>query len=399
MERRSVLKLAVGGALLTACTPDQQPRSEPSVPSPSPGPAGRLFADTDEGLAVIDTADGRVLRTHRGAVPAADWSRLYLTGPGGLTTIRTDDGAPVATVPGPSQPVRVVSASGQAFALGDAPGPRRRTTITVVGPAGTRRFSLDGNYEPEAFSQDDGALFVLEHRPPLRPDRYRVRMYDLRAGRVMPLLSRVKVPVRAEEEMRGQGRQSVLSAGRDRLYTLYTHQPEHQHTRDLVTGRDDHPEVHAFVHVLDLAGRWAFCIDLPPPFGLGPAAAHTIAVDDRTLFVYDATSGRLALPDTDRPVAGRTLSLTARPGSTAYAATGRGALYLAAGRSVWRLNARSFSSRLWHLPAPARGLALPGAPTDLYVGQPGQVLRLDPDTGAERGRFAVPGLRQLRHAR
>ena len=36
--------------------------------------------------------------------------------------------------------------------------------------------------------------------------------------------------------------------------------------------------MHAFVHTLSLDQCFAYCIDLPAPFGEGPAEGHAIAV-------------------------------------------------------------------------------------------------------------------------
>ena len=97
---------------------------------------------------------------------------------------------------------------------------------------------LPGNLEPEAFSAAGERLFVLDYLPPAAPDRYRVRMVNLATGKLEPLLTPAKsvVPPGAEEEMRGEGRQAVYDAGRQLLFTLYTHQPDHLHTRDLLAG-------------------------------------------------------------------------------------------------------------------------------------------------------------------
>jgi hypothetical protein len=392
MKRRDVLKMAAGAGLLAACAP---PAPVEKVAS---GPARRVFADTEKGLAVIDAADGATLRTYSGALPAPDWSRLYLTSPAGLLSVTAGDGRTVASVPGPTRPVRVVSGSGRAFALGDAPGGRPSTTITVVTAGTSREITLPGNIQPEAFSVDDNAMFVLEYLPPLAPDRYRVRMYDLRNNTVNPLNARDKsaVPPGKEETMRGEGRQAVLAPDRQRLYTLYTHQPDHLHTRDLIAGRKSNGQVHAFVHVLDLTGWWAYCLDLPLPFGVGPAQGHTIALADGTLFVYDATSGKLLQADTERLTVTKTVQIAGQAGQIASSARGDGRLYLAAGLSVQAVDTATLKTSRWPLPEPVRGVAVDGA--DLYVGQPGKILRLDAATGAERGRFTVPGIKQVRHA-
>jgi hypothetical protein len=277
--------------------------------------------------------------------------------------------------------------------------------ITVAGAAAApvTRLRLEGNLEPEAFSRDRSRLFVLEYLPPLEPDRYRVRVYDLRQGTLSPLNTRDKKPVPpdAEETMRGQGRQAVLSPDHRRLYTLYTHQPDHLHTRDLLAARPSAGgrDVHAFVHCLDLDEGWAYCLDLPEPFGLGPAAGHTLALSPYggQMFVYDATSGALATAGTESLQVTATGTVERFGGAEAHSAAGTALLYLAAGPAVQVVGAADLSARTWALPGPALGVALRGG--DLYAGVAGRVLRLDAHTGVELGGFALPGLRRIRHAR
>src|SRR6202011_4271287 len=114
-----------------------------------------------------------------------------------------------------------------------------------------------GNYAPDAFASDDQHLFVLEYQPPLAPDRYSVRSLDLKTGAVSGVGSRSKTAA-PEETMRGARRTSVLSPDRQVLYTLYTNQPEHLHSRDLRAGMTQSSgDVYAFVHVLNLTEGWA----------------------------------------------------------------------------------------------------------------------------------------------
>jgi YVTN family beta-propeller protein len=358
------------------------------------------------------------------AVASADWSRLYSGVPDGdstrLVTLDAGTGAEVARagLPG-ALAARVVSPSGRLVALTEpAAGAtpyqavgRARTAIVVADPDGERpplRLDLDGNYAPEAFSADDLRLFVIEHLPPLAPDRYRVRVCDLATGTVGPLGTRLKAPVpaQAEEEMRGDGRQAVLAPDRRRLYTLYTHQPDHRHTRDLLAGRraGSHVDVHAFVHVLSLNEGWAFCLDLPAPFGLGPAAAHTLAIapDGRRLFVADRSSGRLAVADTETLALTRSVMLGDTGASDGAAAAqvapdGR-RLYLGGGRSVLALDSVALAvERRWLVGEAVRGLAVSPDGGRLYVGQPGRVVRLDSASGRELGRLTAPDLVSLRH--
>ena len=80
--------------------------------------------------------------------------------------------------------------------------------------------------------------------------------------------------------------------------------------------------VHAFVHVLSLAEGWAFCLDLPLPFGVCPSEAHALAVspDGRRLYVADLASGSVAAADTSRLQVIRTADIGLADGATTGAA-------------------------------------------------------------------------------
>ncbi|MEV4020855.1 hypothetical protein AB0J35_61310 [Nonomuraea angiospora] len=161
--------------------------------------------------------------------------------------------------------------------------------------------------------------------------------------------------------------------------------------------------MHAFVHVLHLDQRWAFCLDLPAPFGLGPAEAHTLALEGRRLYVFDASTGRAVLASaTDLSIirSGLVGAPTVAAGAAAgeaFSAAGDGRLFLAAGTRLLVSDGATLARQAaWDLPGPARGLAyLDG---ELLAGAGEQVLRLDPRSGARLGAVALPGLRALRHA-
>ncbi|HYN93347.1 MAG TPA: hypothetical protein VES42_05830, partial [Pilimelia sp.] len=281
------------------------------------------------------------------------------------------------------------------------PAPRTRTTIVIVQAGGERtRIDLPGNLEPEAFSADGLRLFVLDYLPPTAPDRYRVRMLDLAQRSLLPLLTRAKsiVPAGAEEEMRGQGRQAVYDPRRQILFTLYTHQPGHQHTRDLVPGaRPGAPHVHAFVHALSLRDQWAYCIDLPAPFGAGPPGRHAIALsgDRRRLAVVEAGSGLVAAIDPD----GLKVASVDRFAPAAVAGHDAAARYLpdnallvGAGREVVQVGPAGGVVRRWPARSPVRGLALHPDGARVYVGQYDAVVCHDVATGRELSRLPTPGL-------
>lgn len=411
--RRDFLWLA-GAVALSSCSTDK----------PAARPRGdQVFVETDNGMTVVDLGWREPVLPAVPAVAGAGWNRLYAARPdGGRTRLVTLDPATGKqtdqTMLAGRLSVRAVSASGRLVALADPlpagrgtyrPPARSRTTIVVADPAGDRapkRVELPGNYEPEAFSADDQRMYVLEYLPPLAPDRYRVRAYDLATGTVGPLSIRDKglVPAGAEEEMRGAGRQAVLAPDRSRLYTLYLHQLDHLHTRDLLAA--DHnagkPAVHAFVHVLSLTEGWAFCLDLPAPFGQGPADAHTLAVapDGRRLYVANRTSGTVVAADTERLAIVAQARTAAIPGGMAAAQLspdGR-LLYLAGGTSVVVLDSAGLGTeRTLTVDAPALGLGVSADGGALHVGHRGRLTSYDARTGRRTGQLDVPWLVSVRH--
>jgi hypothetical protein len=96
--------------------------------------------------------------------------------------------------------------------------------------------------------------------------------------------------------MRGTGRVQVYAPKGNFLFTLYTDQPPNTAHRSL-SSYDDHGEVHAFVHVLNLKQGWAHCVDLPVPFGNGTQPANDIAVAADGSYVYVGDGERVAVID------------------------------------------------------------------------------------------------------
>jgi hypothetical protein len=413
LTRRTVLQLAglsAGATALGACA------ARPGTDSPRPTRGDLLFAATTTGLVAIDAVTGKSALPGPAALATADWTRVVTAQPDVKgTRFAAEDPATGqvligGTVRDALEP-RVVSTDGRLIALATPtgagadpyrPAGRSRTTIVVVDGAGERaRLDLPGNLEPEAFSSDGRLLYVLDYLPPEKPDRYRVRAVDLASRTLSALWTRDKKPIPpgAEESMRGEGRQAVYDRSRKILFTLYTHQPDHQHTRDLIGARADKPDVHAFVHSLNLEQGWAFCIDLPGPFGEADAAGHTIALapSGTELYVASAASGVLARIDPEALTVNGVARFTGTDGVAASAATKTGELVLGAGRQLLvQPVGGGAATASWRTNAPVRGLALCG--TRVYVGQDGAVVAFDVASGAEVARVAVPGLVAVRHA-
>jgi len=157
----------------------------------------------------------------------------------------------------------------------DVAHPRRYTQLTVFDAetgAATAHLALSGDVQPEAFSVNGQLVFALDHRG----DHYRVQTITLATGARYDTSNRDKTIER--EDMRGTTVRGVLNADRTVLATLYRNPNSH-----------DEP---AFVHILDLVHGWAYCADLPRPFGTGPPGTDRIeltAADTVTVTTTEAS--------------------------------------------------------------------------------------------------------------
>jgi hypothetical protein len=394
--RRDLLLLAGSGLVLAGAAGCRETEARAATTTPDV-----LLAESDRGMLRLGPGGEQVLGA---AATGYDGAHLYAGAPGGVDRIDPASGTKAGHTPlaGTWTP-RVVATDGRACALSgtgasDRPAARARTSLAVTGPGGERRFDLAGVVEPDAFTTDNTGLFVLDWLPATAPDHYRVRLLDLTTGQIQPLFTRNKTPVPAgaEEEMRGDGRQAVLSADRTMLFTLYTHQPGHRHTRDLLSGRPGN--AHAFVHVLHLVERWAYCLDLPHPFGEGPAAGHALAADGRNLFVADLNAGKLAYASPESLTIERVVDVPPVAGSSAaLALTADNRILVGAGGVTVVDRVSGKQAGRWELPGPVRGMGLSRDGSRLYTGGTGRVSWLDTATGEKRGEVAVPGLTALRH--
>jgi hypothetical protein len=134
---------------------------------------------------------------------------------------------------------------------GPLPGDAGKTRFAVLSTRTLRPrrvVELSGAWSYDAISPDGSLLYLVEHLSAGTSPRYRVRVFDLEAGRLLPkaIVDRVE----REAVMRGQPVTRVTSLDGRWAYTLYARQ-----TQEL------------FVHALDTTRREAFCIDLPLPMG------------------------------------------------------------------------------------------------------------------------------------
>lgn len=308
----TVSVLAMVGAACTASTAPGTVGEAPGRPEVSViVPSETLLLGTGSGPLLVEVPAGFILFDQAGSVASLGGQWMLSTEQTkGSTLLHTRDAATgeivgATEVPGELD-VRVVSESGRAVALMDPPPqgwdpfvplPRATTRIVVVDPTGAtepRTFDLVGNYEPEAFSAADDALFLIQHLPAETPQAYRVTMLDLDRGRVRPVFGPFKGPA---ERMPGVRLQQVLSPVATQLYTLYSSaRPGYLPHDELGTdGR-----IVSFVHVLSLRDGWAHCAGLPESMWDRPSAEQAMAAtpDGASLYVVDAGLGEIAILDT-----------------------------------------------------------------------------------------------------
>jgi hypothetical protein len=140
-----------------------------------------------------------------------------------------------------------LSADGRTLVLID---PRRRfprgsTTFAILDAKRLRLrrlLRLKGDFSFDALSPDGSLMYLINYLSPRDPTRYRVRVYDVRARRLLP--QPVVDPSEPPDEMRGSPITRATSPDGRWAYTLY-----------------DGTE-HPFIHALDTERRRAVCIDL-----------------------------------------------------------------------------------------------------------------------------------------
>jgi hypothetical protein len=168
--------------------------------------------------------------------------------------------------------------------------PRAATTFAVLDAARLKIreiVTLRGDFSFDALSPDGRLLYVVQYVSPRDFTRYRVRAFDLAAGR---LLRKPIVDPRETATMRGSPVTRETSPDGRWAYTLYD-------------GAGGHP----FIHALDTAARRAVCIDLHALAGFKriydvrmrvAADGSAITVHDRgdPIAVVDASTFRVSAP-------------------------------------------------------------------------------------------------------
>lgn len=366
----------------------------------------RFLVVADDGaISLLDPETGDVLFDLPGAVATPDRSSLLTTSTIGDHTILESRDPSTGTVTGSTTldgelSVRTVSPQGQAVALMPGPRgagllepePRERTSLTVsyLDDRAPRAYDLDGNFEPEMFTYDEGGLFVLEFDPPTDPTSYYVRRLDLSDG----TLSDTGAPqVGLNPKMRGKARAQVLHPDGTWLYTLYTLPQDGEPVFDV----DDDSPRYAFIHVINLEEEWSHCIFLPTPIGTVDEASVGMGIspDGTEIIVADPSTSTLARVDTTELTGDRTHRverLQDNGTKATVAIADDGTAYLGSGPLLLELDLATMQpTRAWSQAEPISALSLSAAGDELRVGGGGVITLIDRATHEEKAVLQAPG--------
>lgn len=386
MRRSALIAVSIALVAAAAC-------GDPAPPDRA-AQEDLLYLEAAEGVAVL-AAGADTEPTPTAGLPSTDWTSVVTADANKLATsieardARTGKTQWTREIDGLKLDVRVVSREAEMVALMPRNeaylAGRTETTLVVTGrDVEPRTITLEGNYEPEAFSNDGGSLFVLEYLPPKAPDSYRVRRLDLATEKVLGVYS---VDAELQERMRGTARIQAMSPDGTYLYTLYT------------TGGPGVGPRRAFVHVLNLDELWAHCIDLPPEFGnlRETEIAITVTPDSKRLFVNDVGSGAMAAVDTRSleilETASDVLTSEYKPIGVH---DGRNTLYMARGPFLSGIDTRTFEEgEQWTMPGRIKGVQVSADLKKVYVALGREVITLDAATLDEIGRSDPPGVGRI----
>jgi hypothetical protein len=329
------------------------------------------------------------------AVPSRDWSTVVRSSwTKGLTQISAVDPSAGAVLWDQDLAgrlrVKLTGEGGGMVALGPMRERlfsygRAHTRLTIAGQSMSepKTLTLDGNYEPEAFSTDTKSLFVIRFLPARAPTSYQVRRLDLETGKVLPVYT---PDADLQKAMGGTARIQTGSPDGTRLYTLYT----------AVNGGARY----AFIHVLSLDELWAHCIDLPPEFAKHAQSATSISVsaDGSRLYVVNAHSGVMAEIDTQTLQVVRTAPIEFDFASSVHSVTDQAnsAVYFTSGNTVAAVDASNLEVKgAWEMPQKVMGIQVGSDGRRLYVGLIDSIAVLDSSTGERLDTLNPPGVNTI----
>lgn len=281
MKRRIFLGASVA-ALATACraaptaqtwlpTPTPLPLRPSTTAAPARSARDVLYIRDDYGvrgpgqIAIVDAATGRRLGSLPIGLWSRDWSALYTaTWEDGKTTLQAVDPATGAVVHRTTlndiYDLAGLSPNDHWLVVRWEPSREEAKTFEKDGKWKSRYLvldqslaptpgmtgapiALDGEFWFDALADDGSALFLIENLNPPYSDQYQVRLFDLTLGSLQPGVIADKT---GSEVMSGSRQSSIFSPDRAWLYSLYLNQTKGP-----------------FIHALNLAQRFAVCIDLP----------------------------------------------------------------------------------------------------------------------------------------
>jgi len=251
MTSRLIALLILTVSILTACG---------RANATPPAAAGYLifleggFSNAGETVKVLDSGTGSVVRELPLGTPSSDWSRYYvvtqLTGSAQLKAIEPASGRTIGQIAVPAGyslpniafqgPTAGISPNGKWLALS------QNSSNFLVGPSSlSEPFKTihlkGGEFVFDALSNDGNSLYLIQKM--LDANHYRVRLYDVAAGALMP--QPVADKREPNEPMNGIRGDSAADPAGNYVYTVYI--------------RAGGP----FIHALPLGQPFAWCIDLP----------------------------------------------------------------------------------------------------------------------------------------
>jgi hypothetical protein len=366
----------------------------PGVASASPGVGDALVLRAPGGtLRLVDATTGRAVRSLPAGALSADGKTLLAAQVHGQSTIvrrlavasgrvlarRTiagtwafqraaEDGTLVAGGDRGLSVALVAAARADGYR-----GSATRTRIAVLPASLTgalRVLDLHGNFGVDAFAPSGQYLYLIQH---LQGEHYKVRAYDLMAGRLDP--HTVIDKAEPNEKMAGLPLARAESSTGTLVLTLYRR-----------------PSGVPFVHALMANSLYAFCIDLPASARVDPSdpSSWGVAMQGAQLFLANAASGFVGIVDIGSLKLVRSTSLGAQtPAGTVtrpLAASADGTrLYLARPDGLVSIDAATLAPSLPLTSHAFGAVALGTGGTVLYGSGGGATQALDPLTGSSDG--------------